>query len=179
MISRKLIITLATLSVSISNATFTMPSRAHEGNRTLPGLSCKIDPLKEPELKKLNWTPQEHWVWKQVCEGKEADLGIYIKQKKPDYKDNFPLETQEIDELRTLTSDFMRTILLYEPFRSALTEKGVIILGAWFQERLVLYSGKFNEDLMLDDSRFDNGADLEHIQSQYLLTMDGSFLRGE
>ena len=62
MISRKLIITLATLSVSISNTTFAVPSRADEGNRTLPGLSCKIDPLKKPELKKLNWTPQEHWI---------------------------------------------------------------------------------------------------------------------
>ncbi len=180
MISRKLIIILATLSVSISNTIFTIPSKGHEENRTLPGLPCKIDPLEEPELKKLKWTDQEYWVWKQVCEGKKADLKIYIKQKKPDfYNDNFPLETKKIDELRILTSDFLRTILLYEPFHSAITEKGVIISGAWFQERVVLSSGKLNEDLSLWDSRFDNSAELGLVHSQYLLSMDGSYFRGE
>ena len=34
---------------------------------TLPGERCKIEPLAE-------WTPQEKWVWRQVCEGKIADF---------------------------------------------------------------------------------------------------------
>ena len=69
--------------------------------------------------------------------------------------------------------------MLYEPFRSALTEKGVGISGAWFQERLDLHSGKLNEDLSLWDSRFDNRADLVLIKSQHVLSMNGSSFRGK
>ena len=40
---------------------------ASEVEPTLPGRPCECEPLEE-------WTDQEDWVWKMVCEGKIADF---------------------------------------------------------------------------------------------------------
>jgi hypothetical protein len=67
---------------------------AHESTKALPGEPCKVEPLKD-------WTPQEKWVWKQVCEGKIADFNeaegyggelgtqipfVWCLAKKPDFE---------------------------------------------------------------------------------------------
>ncbi len=70
----------------------------------LPGKQCKI-------AHQNNWTEQERWVWKEVCEGREADLierkGYRLESDNPD---RWPQE-------RILRPAFLESILLHEPTR--------------------------------------------------------------
>ena len=91
------------------------------GKPALPGESCKTAPIK-------SWTPQEKWVWKQVCEGKIANFNRaegYSGKLDPKTSEKWP-------EKRVLRSAFLETILLHEPYRSALPRQCVRIIGAWF-----------------------------------------------
>jgi hypothetical protein len=76
------------------------------------------------------WTPQEQWVWKQLCEGEIADFNqIYgrLDPSKPEgWEENRKLRTEE----------FVEAILLNERYRSVLPAKGVRIIGGWFVEPL-------------------------------------------
>lgn len=158
----------------IALATFLLfhagPSAARE---RLPGEPCQIDHPRDPETKKnFIWTEPERWVWTQVCEGKIADFNIRysttLDPKSPDgWKKN-----------RELRGTFLEAILLHEPFSSALTHKGVRIIGAWFREKIDLESAEIDHEVWLDWSRVENSVKLSGARTGHLLSLEGStFLR--
>jgi uncharacterized protein YjbI with pentapeptide repeats len=140
----------------------------HVGKRALPGEACQVQPRDD-------WTPQEKWVWKQVCEGKTANFnategygGTLDPKGKEDWPDN-----------RVLRPEFLKTILLYEPYRSALTRKGVWIVGALFKMPLDLSSANLSQDLLLIRSKFGSYTDFSRLRSSKLISLDGSSLFGK
>lgn len=157
--------TVLYLAIAIGTTTF-IPARA-EGKRALPGQPCSTEALDE-------WSPQEKWVWQSVCEGRVADFNkrhrfsITLDPKNP----------KGWLDSRILTPDFLRTILLYEPFRSALTEEGVVIEGAWFREKIDLSGAEIHQLLALHWSRLDQGACLRGLRSQNWLSLIGSAVSG-
>ena len=107
---------------------------------------------ESPEMTEENsWTPQEKWVWEQVCVGKIADFnkaegyGGELDPKKPE---GWPSN-------RILRPEFLETILLHEPYSGALTRKGVRIVGARFTEALDLSNAALDHQLRLGYCRFD------------------------
>ncbi len=137
------------------------PSTA-ETHVALPGESCRVPPLDA-------WKDRpEEWVWSQVCEGKKADFnaryGVKLDPKSPD----------GWDENRALSSTFLETILLHEPFRSALTRNGVHIVGAWFKEPVDLADAKLEHQLRLEVSRFESSVSLERLRNAGPISLDGS-----
>src|SRR5690348_15371238 len=70
-----------------------------------------------------NWSKQEHWTWKEICEGREANLQQYGGAKASQ---------------RDLSHQFIETILLSEPYRSSIPRQSVRIFGARFPERIDL-----------------------------------------
>jgi hypothetical protein len=134
----------------------------------LPGEPCQTKPLK-------SWTSQEKWVWKQVCEGKVADFN-----EAEGYGGNLdPRKPEGWPENRILQPSFLETILLYEPYRSALTNKGVRIIGAWFKEPLDLSNATLAHEVWLVDSRFESDVDLSWLKSSHLIWLEGSKFNGE
>jgi hypothetical protein len=134
----------------------------------LPGEPCQTKPLK-------SWTSQEKWVWKQVCEGKIADFN-----KAEGYGGNFdPKKPEGWPENRILQPSFLETILLYEPYRGALTRNGVRIKGAWFKEPLDLSNAILAHKVWLDDSRFESNVDLSELKSSHLISLEGSKFNGK
>ncbi|MCH7780212.1 MAG: hypothetical protein IH848_05140, partial [Acidobacteria bacterium] len=113
------------------------------------------------------------WVWEQSCEGKLADFNerydITLDPKfSPDGWTND----------RKLSSKFLETILLHEPFRSALTRNGVRIIGAWFRESVDLANAKLEHQLWLDNSRFDSSVDISGLKGASHLSLEGSTFTG-
>jgi len=139
-----------------------------KGIMARPDEPCRTNPI-------ASWTPQEKWVWEQVCVGKIADLGIIkavvgtLTQK----------ETKEWSEKSVLRPAFLETILLHEPYRGAITRHGVRIVGAWFKETLDLSNATLSHPLSLLNSRFDSMVDLSRMQSLSYLSLHGSKFKGK
>jgi len=137
-----------------------------KGIPTVPGESCQTEPLE-------NWEPQEKWVWEQICEGKIADLAKkYGGSRGPKKIDDWSPE-------RVIRPEFLETILLHEPYRSALPHQGVRIVGVWFTESLDLSYAILVQQLWLDYSRFESPFILTELQASQLVSLEGSMFIGE
>ena len=139
-----------------------------QGKPALPGEDCQTKPLKA-------WTPQEKWVWDQVCRGKAANFN-----KVEDYGGDLdPKEDKEWPRERILSPTFLETILLHEPYRGALTHHGVHIVGAWFEESLDLSNTHLSCQLWLQKSRFESDVSLNFLKTHRTLVLIGSTFTGE
>jgi hypothetical protein len=116
------------------------------------------------------WTAQEAFVWERLCAGETADLnaapafGGRLDAKSPEH---WP-------DSRTLRPAFLESILLKEPYRQALSRRGVAIVGAQFAAPVDLSEAVLTCPLLLQDSVFAQGANLLRLRSEYSLDLDGS-----
>ncbi len=155
------------LFVALSTSNLYAEDHPIKGRPVLPGEDCQM-PSQE------SWSPQEKWVWKQVCEGKIADLN-----KAEGYGGPFdPKEDKDWPEGRILSPAFLETTLLHEPYRGALTRHGVHIVGAWFKEPLDLSNAPLSHQLWLDTCRFESDVDFHSLQAPRLLSLEGSIFKG-
>jgi hypothetical protein len=128
---------------------------------TYPGDTCKTPPLTK-------WSEQEKWVWKQLCEGKPANLARY-------YGGSTNLEDfKGWQKKQKLSPEFLETILLYNPFLNELKNKRVEIKGAWFEKPLVLSDINLTNNIFLNSSRFDQRVSLYNLKSNHILSFDRS-----
>ena len=67
-----------------------------------PGAACQTPPLEI-------WTEPEQWVWKQICEGKNADFNERYDRLDPTISEGWT-------DSRKLRAVFLEAILLFEPF---------------------------------------------------------------
>lgn len=120
--------------------------------RALPGQPCQTPPRPE-------WTKPEKWVWQQVCEGKIADFNTLHKGKlNPRDSDGWSPE-------RLISPEFLETILLHDPFRSALSRRGVCIVGAWVTKPIDLQNARLAHPWSLEKSRLDANVRLSGLQN--------------
>lgn len=110
--------------------------------------SYQVKPLDE-------WTPQEKWVWSCVAKGENADFN-------------------KSENCRILHSKFLETILLCQPYLSALTRKGVYINGACFTEPIDLSNSSINFPLYLLNCQFEKDVDFNWLKSSSTIYLDGS-----
>ncbi|MEC4681431.1 MAG: hypothetical protein VST67_12145, partial [Nitrospirota bacterium] len=127
----------------------------------LPGQPCQTPPRPE-------WTDPEKWVWQQVCEGKIADFNTLHKEElDPRDSDGWP-------QKRLISPAFLETILLHDPFQSAVPRQGVRIVGAWVKEPLELENARLTRPWWLDKSRVDAEVQLSELQSTDPIFFNGS-----
>ncbi len=121
-----------------------------------------------------HWKPQEQFVWKRVCLGDEANFNI-----EPGYGGELdPKDPAGLPESRVLSSNFLATILLSDKYRHALTRRGVRIIGAQFTELVDLENAELSNELWLDRSLLEKGADLQGLRSTRGMTLDRSKVTG-
>lgn len=135
---------------------------------TYPGMPCNIAPL-------ANWTTQERWVWREICEGRMANLNEYVSNGlwfDPTQPDSYP-------QNKVLTPNFIKTILLYEPFNKSIPSRGVCIVGARFEESLDLSNTKFEHDLWLLYCKFDRNVDFSGVTTASLISFESSTFEGD
>jgi hypothetical protein len=130
----------------------------------LPGTRCNtLSPAESTP-----WTDQERWVWQQICEGRVADL-----QSK--YGDTVAGGSRD---QRVLTPLFLNTILLFEPYRSAIPRQGVQIRGAHFRDAVNLAGGELARDFSITDSNFDRDLDLQYLHARGSISLEKSRIVG-
>ncbi|MCB2228592.1 MAG: hypothetical protein KQH53_18090 [Desulfarculaceae bacterium] len=123
------------------------------------------------------WTEPERWVWEQVRTGREANFNQrYGKELDP--KDE-SLWAEEEKERRTLRPDFLRTILLCEPWRGLITHVGVRIFGAFFEGDIDLGQAEVACELWLEQSRFEGGLSGWAARFKFNFSLEGSALAKE
>ena len=137
-------------------------STAAASGASLPDEPCSIKALQ-------SWNDAEKWVWERVCGGNVADL----KEQAGDGRDLPVADADLWDERRLLTPEFLESVLFQNPWAAAVPRQGVRIKGAWFQEKIDISGGRFENTLGLDDSRL-MGANLPEFEG-HRLTFDGSF----
>jgi uncharacterized protein YjbI with pentapeptide repeats len=129
----------------------------------LPGGSCRVKPLEK-------WSSQEKWVWKRICEGEIADFNTARA-----YGGSLdPKKLEGWSAKRALRSQFLQTILLFEPFRSALPQSGVRIVGAWFQEPMDLYNATLAHPVALVGCRFERSVYFDLLKIPNYLILNAS-----
>jgi uncharacterized protein YjbI with pentapeptide repeats len=127
----------------------------------LPGDSCQVEP-------RTIWSETEKWVWSQVCGGAIADLHVpFGSGLDPRSPEGWTVE-------RKLSSGFLETILLRDPWRGAIPRQGVHIIGAWFEEPVDLAGAEIAHQLSLEEARLTSDVDLRRIRTKSLVSLDGS-----
>ena len=136
----------------------------------LPGEKCRVRSLS-------NWTLVEQSAWKKICENKVVNFNEYLNENldptNPDHDDRWA------DGRRTLSASFLNTILLYEPFRSAIPYRGVRIGAAYIQGEFDLTNAVLELPLALVDSIFSSRVAMNRLTTPTLIAFDGSRFDGE
>ncbi len=138
---------------------------AEAARPVLPGEPC-------PEPARSTWTMQESWVWDEVCAGRIANLAEKFGGSTK------PIEAAQWPAERTLSSTFLAAILLHDPYRQALTIKGVRIVGARFTEVIDLSNADIGHELWLDESSFEGRIKIGRARAEALIAFDDSLLAG-
>ncbi len=148
------------------------PAFSREVN--LPRLAgeCNVPPHTK-------WTKPEKWVWEKICNGEIADFNIgkkYGGELDPKKNEIWNAENENAKK-RVLRSRFLETILTHEPYKSALTRRGVCIVGAWFREKVDLSNANIDYELWLEKSRFDYGLDFNSLKTSNHVSFEGSVFK--
>ena len=153
----------------------------------LPDEPCRIKPWKE-----LEWTEPEKWAWKEICEGRTANFNglrrakkLNPQNQKPEVLDprnplkwSYDFDYEWPSELRALRSRFLRTILLHEPFRSAIPHRGVRISGAYFKHAIDLRDASIERPLLIENSLFKVSVLMHRFTTSKFVSFQGSRFDG-
>ena len=136
----------------------------------LPGEKCRVDSLPD-------WTQVEKSAWKNICQNEAVNFNVYLNENldptNPDHDDRWA------DGRRTLSSSFLNTILLYEPFRSAIPYRGVRIGAAYIQGEFDLIDAVLERPLILVFSIFSSKVDMHRLITPTLVAFGGSRFDGK
>lgn len=139
---------LAWVAVATFITLVPMPARsAHAASPVCPQVRGPDGPT---------WTDAEFKVWSSLCRGQVADL------------------TAEPADARVLTPQFLLSVLMDKPWKTATPWQGVRIKGAVFRQPLELDSVDFDKPLWLENSTFDEKVFLSQSRFGRLVSLDQS-----
>ncbi len=110
---------------------------------------CAVDTL-------ATWSPQERWVWTQLC---TTGGGLLDERYPGSVHEKWP-------KTRELSSSFIETIFSQQPYLDILaSNQPIVISGARFKDSVNLSFIKFPLYIEIDNSRFDSPADFGGLLS--------------
>ena len=123
------------------------------------------------------WSESEKWAWDQICHGGAADFDARYgtqeecKRQSPD---------RFAEPRRKLRASFLRTLLMREPYRSAIPPEGVQIIGASFVGDVILRDVVLDSVLGIFDSHFAGKLEMNRLRTPTSVgfscsTFDGEF----
>lgn len=133
---------------------------------TLPGEPCQVAPH-------TGWSDLEAWVWQEIGSGRIADINQKLGWCP------LPADPDGWGPERQLSSAFLETILLRDPWRSAIPRQGVLIVGALFRETLDLRRAELSRLLSLGSCRFEAPVLFSGLRTSWDLSLQRSALTHE
>ena len=149
-----------------------LPSESRIG-KSLPGEACRIGPSDLPK----KWTEPEKWAWREICEGRIANFNE--RYNEPLDPRNPQHDHKWSDGRRTLSSDFLESILLHEPFRSAIPDRGIVIVAAYFDRYVNLHAAVVHRPLLLMRSLFNAPVYMNRAKVRGMVSFKGSKFKGQ
>lgn len=116
---------------------------AREGQPAWPGGPPTTPPHPD-------WTDNEKWCWERIHRGEEADLNVKLELEERLHPKDEELWTADVKQERLLSPEFLRMVLLREPWRGAAGDGGVRIVGAYFDRAIELNAARVVLDFWLD-----------------------------
>lgn len=98
-----------------------------------------------------DWTEPEKWAWKEISAGREADF--HLKYGEIDPRKDGDWKSVDVRKQRLLSPEFLKSVLLNHPWKSALSNIGVRIGGALFEPKIDLQNAEICCDLWLVQCR--------------------------
>jgi len=123
-----------------------------------------------------DWRPSEQWAWGQICASEQADFNV--REGRDANVPLSPIDQSGWDTNREIRPAFLATILLTEPYRSAIPNIGAFFKGAWITGPLALGNAKLPALLGLEWSKFESDVDLSGTMTKYPVYLDDSWIRG-
>ena len=81
-----------------------------------------------------------------------------------------PRDPDGWSEVRRIRPAFLKALLFNEKLQREIPRTGLRILGAWFLEPLTLADAEVGQNLALECSRFEGGADLRGLSARGTLS---------
>ena len=162
-----LIIFLALCIALVTNALPVFARDSTHLRMTLPGNKCTAQ-------HRPSWLPSEKWAWTQICEGRKANFNAHFAENLDPRSNSKPQRWKN----RTLSRYFLRTIMLFEPYKNAIPHRGVFIVGGYFPDGLDLNDAPTERRLVLERSLFPLPVALDRFStSSYVHFSESKFLQ--
>src|SRR5262245_41493736 len=122
------------------------------------------------------WSEPEKWVWQEIHAGRIADFNVREGRQDTPLE---PTKSQGWGEERKLRSDFLKHILLRQPYSAEIPSEGVRIIGACFPEGVELSHGRLAHQLWLENCRIERPSDLQDLQIEGWFCLESSTFAGQ
>lgn len=105
-----------------------------------------------------DWLESEKWAWEQLRTGRTADFNLECGVLEASRAEGWT-------SARELRSRFIESLLEVEPYRSALPNLGLHIVGAWIRDPMSLGRRRLQRACRVEHSRFEANASLRSMRS--------------
>jgi hypothetical protein len=123
-----------------------------------------------PSPPSSQWSEPEKWAWSRLCTGQPVGFNVrYGAALDPRGEDGW-------DDRHKLSSLFIETVLLHDPWRQAVTKSGLQVYGAWIPDLIDLTDASIPFFVGFDLSRLAQGVNLQRSRLAKSLLFVRSYL---
>ena len=143
-------------------------------------LAAGSNPTKEDcemisEQMSGHWKKSERWAWLRICRGGVVNFDGRLKAR---LKPSNPTDERWNDS-RRLDPDFLRTILVQEPYRYMVGEHGINIIGAYFPTGIDLAHASIRHRLRIHRSLIKRSIKMERLTTSEKISFTRVNVTGE
>ena len=131
---------------------------------------CQTPPLPE-------WTENEQGVWNRICAGDKACLDPSQCESRLCSAKRLALDT--ISETHSIRASFLMTLMLEEPWKSAVPRQGVRLFGARIEGTLDLENATIEHELKIENSFFINPPSFRRMRTASILSLKRNSIPGK
>lgn len=128
-------------------------------------------------MQSADWSESEVWAWGRLCHDQTVDMNL-LTGSTGDLRP-WQVTEGEWDSERILSSQFLYDILREDHYRSAMSNKRIAILGAWFPEAIDLRGVRIDNFFALTASRFDRNFDFQAGITKSRFSLENSWFRAD